>query len=87
MISDIKQQDEFKVLRDTIAKLKETNQPLLKALANSLPERKQHFLKEVVQSQRVQVNREGGAEATPQTNARKVVKTVSRKVASLNKNN
>ncbi len=70
-------------MRDTIAKLKETNQPLLKALATSLPERKQQFLKEVVQSQRVPV----GAGTTQQTQARRTVKTVSRKIASVNKNN
>jgi len=87
LISDIKEQDEFKVFRETIAKLKENNQQLLKVLANSLPERKQKFLREVVQSSRVPVSQDGDQRAAPQTQARKMVKTVSRKVAGANQNN
>jgi len=87
LISDIKEQDEFKVFKETIAKLKENNQQLLKVLANSLPERKQKFLREVVQSSRVQVSQDGDQRAAPQTQARKMVKTVSRKVAGSNQNN
>jgi len=87
LISDIKEQDEFKVFRETIAKLKESNQQLLKVLGSSLPERKHKFLVEVVQSSRVQIAQNGDQRAAPQTQARKMVKTVSRKVAGANQNN
>ncbi len=80
MISDIKNQDEFVAFREAINKLKELNQPLLLKLVNSLYEKTKDYLKEIMKTQRVAITQNAG---NTMTEARKVVKTVGRKIANV----
>lgn len=82
MISAIKTEDEFAAFRDTFTSLKQSNPELLEKLGMSLPEKKRELMKEILHSRRIVLSHTLG-----QTEARKVVKPLSRKVADVKMDN
>lgn len=68
MITDFKKKDEFAIFREIIFKIKEINHDGLAKIINKLPQGKQNYLKQVLQSERVPVDEENQT-----TRARKIV--------------
>jgi len=69
--------DEFQTFKETLFAIKEVNSGILTELYNWLPANKREYLKEVLSSQRLILDKGGKQE----TEARKIVKARARKVA------
>ncbi len=73
--TELKSKDEFAYFKEAVFVLKDRDIEFLHSLVVELPEKKKDYLKEVLQSQRIQ------SSATGTSLARKVVKVGGRKLA------
>lgn len=77
--SDWLAKDEFVIFKNVVYTLRQQNEPMVLELVNQLPLSKKEILNEVLNSQRITVDIKGGK---AETEARKIVKTKTRKIAT-----
>ena len=74
--TELKEKDEYLTFKQTVVTLKEKNNEILLAMFNSLSDKKKVFFNDVLQCQRIDVNKE-------HTQARRIVKLKAKKVANV----
>jgi len=79
MVTELKDQDEFELFKKGIMAMRDTRMNILQQLVEDLPQKKREFLKEVLQSQRIQL----GAGGTGRIEARRIVKPSSKRIANV----
>jgi len=77
--SEVTKRDEFIFFRESVFSIKEKNENLLLELVKKLPSTKREYLKQILHSKRVVVEEKNGHQ---ETEARKIVKARTRKVAN-----
>ena len=77
--SEITKRDEFLIFRESVFAIREKNEGILLELVKKLPANKREYLKQILHSKRVVVDEKNGQQ---ETEARKIVKAKTRKVAN-----
>jgi len=79
MVTELTKQDEFELFKKGIMAMRDTRVDILQNLVVNLPEKKREFLKEVLQSQRIQLGYGGEG----RLEARRIVKPSSKRIANV----
>jgi len=82
--SDLTQRDEFQIFKQAIFAVRDVDANILKDLVEWLPENKRNYLREVLNTQRVVIDKVGDV---LETEARRIGKVRARKIANVNMGN